>query len=172
MNDELATEEHKRAARRKFEADERRIKTERARQERENTLIQIAVDSSVGALKAYLSQLVPGDPTSIIRAKIAAGIVLGVGAVQAAFVASQPLPKFATGTMNAPETLVYTDEYGAELHTDKKGNIKDFGSSKGARIKYLEKGDKIYTASKTKRNSQQFDEFGVAECDIQLEHEK
>jgi hypothetical protein len=69
---------------------------------------------------------------------------------QAAFVASQPLPKFATGTMNAPEGLAYTDEKGAELHTDKKGNIKDFGSSKGARIKYLEEGDKIYTASKTK----------------------
>ena len=150
LNDELATEEHKRAARRKFEEDERRIKTERAKQERTNTLIQIAVDSSVGALKAYLSQLIPGDPTSIIRAKLAAGIVLGFGAVQAAFVASQPLPKFATGTMNAPEGLAYTDEKGAELHTDKKGNIKDFGSGKGARIKYLEEGDKIYTSSKTK----------------------
>lgn len=150
LNDELATEEQKRSARRKFEADERRIRTERARQERKNTLIQIGVDSSVAAVKAYFSQLIPGDPTSIIRAKIAAGIALGFGALQAAFVASQPLPKFSTGTMNAPEGLAYTDEKGAELHTDKKGNIKDFGSSKGTRIKYLEEGDKIYTASKTK----------------------
>ena len=30
------------------------------------------------------------------------------------------------------------------------GNIKDFGSNKGARYKYLEKGDKIINAIKTK----------------------
>lgn len=40
---------------------------------------------------------------------------------------------------------------GAELHTDKNGKIKDLGSSKGARLKKLEKGDKIYTASQTKK---------------------
>ena len=142
LNDELATEEHKIAARRKFEADERRIRTERARQERENTLIQIAVDTSAGVAKV-IAQTGLFSPALSIP-------IIALGLAQAAFVASQPLPKFAAGTMNAPETLAYTDEKGAELHTDKKGNIKDFGSSKGARIKYLEKGDKIYTASKTK----------------------
>ena len=142
LNDELATEEHKRAARRKFEADERRIRTERARQERENTLIQIAVDTAAGVAKV-LAQTGAVAPFVIPS-------IIALGLAQAAFVASQPLPKFATGTMNAPEGLAYTDEKGAELHTDKKGNIKDFGSSKGARIKYLEEGDKIYTASKTK----------------------
>jgi hypothetical protein len=56
---------------------------------------------------------------------------------------------FAKGTDNAPEGYAVTDEQGAELHLDKQGNIKDFGSTKGAQMKYLEKGDKIITASKT-----------------------
>jgi len=56
---------------------------------------------------------------------------------------------FAKGTDNAPEGYAVTDEQGAELHLDKNGNIKDFGSTKGAQMKYLEKGDKIITASKT-----------------------
>ena len=65
--------------------------------------------------------------------------------------ASQPIPQFAVGTQNAPEGLAWTDERGAELHTDSKGNIKDYGSNKGARLKKLSKGDKIYTASQTKK---------------------
>lgn len=56
---------------------------------------------------------------------------------------------FAKGTDNAPEGYAVTDEQGAELHLDKNGNIKDFGSTKGAQMKYLERGDKIITASKT-----------------------
>ena len=56
---------------------------------------------------------------------------------------------FAKGTDNAPEGYAVTDEQGAELHLDKNGNIKDFGSTKGAQLKYLERGDQIITASKT-----------------------
>jgi len=149
LNDELATEEHKRAARRKFEADERRIRTERAKQERENALIQIAVDAAVGVAKAHAMYL--SNPLTAPALPVVLPFILGSAAVQAAFVASQPLPKFATGTSNAPEGFAYTDEQGAELHLDKQGNIKDFGSEKGARIKYLSQGDQILNASKTKK---------------------
>ena len=151
LNDELETEEKKNAAKRKYEEKERRIKTERAKQERDNTLIRIAVDAAAAAIKAYASQLIPGDPTSIIRGKIAAGLVLSFGALQAAFVRAQKLPKYFIGTEHAPGGFAYTDEKGPEIHTDNKGNIKDFGSSKGARIKYLNQGDKIYTAEKTRQ---------------------
>ncbi len=151
LNDELETEEKKNAAKRKYEQEERRIKTERAKKERDNILIQIAVDTAAAAVKAYASQLIPGDPTSLFRGIKAAGLVISFGALQAAFVSSQKLPKFFSGVENAPEGFAYTDEKGAELHTDNRGNIKDFGSSKGARIKYLKQGDKIYTAEKTKQ---------------------
>lgn len=60
------------------------------------------------------------------------------------------LPGFYKGTENAPEGYAWTDEKGAEIHLDKHGNIKDLGSQGGARIKYLEKGDKILTAQESK----------------------
>ncbi len=52
---------------------------------------------------------------------------------------------FYKGTNNAPEGFAWTDEKGSEIHTDKQGNIKDFGSDGGARLKWLDKGDKIFT---------------------------
>ena len=82
---------------------------------------------------------------------VLAAIVGVIGAAQVALIASQPIPQFYKGTQNAPEGLAWTDEKGAELHTDSKGNIKDYGSNKGARLKKLDKGDKIYTASQTKK---------------------
>jgi len=142
LNDELATEEQKEAARKTFEEKQRKIQTERAKQERTNTLIKIAVDTAAGVAKV-LAQ------TGVV-APFVIPTIIALGAAQAAFVASQPLPKFEKGTQYAPEGWAETDENGPELHTDKKGNIKDFGSSKGARYKYLEKGDKIFTAEKTK----------------------
>lgn len=47
------------------------------------------IDTASSALKAYSSQLIPGDPTSIIRAKIAAGIATAFGLAQVAAIASQ-----------------------------------------------------------------------------------
>ena len=80
-----------------------------------------------------------------------AAIVAAIGAAQIALIASQPIPQFYKGTQNAPEGLAWTDEKGAELHTDRNGKIKDYGSNKGARLKKLDKGDKIYTATQTKK---------------------
>ena len=137
LNNDLASEEQKEAARRKFDEKERKINTEKAKQERQNNLIKIAVDTAVGVVSAF------GNPF-----KIAAIIALGLS--QAAIVASQPLPKFEKGTQNSPEGMALTDEKGAEIHTDKKGNIKDLGSNQGARKKFLEKGDKIFTAEQSK----------------------
>jgi len=59
------------------------------------------------------------------------------------------LPGFYVGTDNAPEGLAWTDEKGAEIHLDKDGNIKDFGSNAGPQLKYLTKGDKILTAGES-----------------------
>jgi len=59
------------------------------------------------------------------------------------------LPGFYKGTDDAPEGLAWTDEKGAEIHMDKDGNIKDFGTDKGAQLKYLAKGDKILTAGES-----------------------
>jgi len=72
---------------------------------------------------------------------IAVGII---GAAQIALISSQPVPQFYKGTDNAPEGWALTQERGAEVITDKKGNIKTLGNNKGAQMTYLNKGDKVY----------------------------
>lgn len=67
-----------------------------------------------------------------------------IGAAQIAMVSSQEIPQFWKGTDNAPEGLAWTQEKGAEVITDKKGNVKTYGSNKGAELTYLNKGDKVY----------------------------
>ena len=42
-------------------------------------IAQTTIDTYVGAQKAYASQLIPGDPTSPIRATIAAGVAVAAG---------------------------------------------------------------------------------------------
>jgi hypothetical protein len=54
---------------------------------------------------------------------------------------------FAKGTDDAPYTgKAIVDENGAEIHTDANGNIKSFGSGKGARFTDIVKGDRIIPA--------------------------
>ena len=59
------------------------------------------------------------------------------------------LPGFYVGTDDAPEGLAWTNEKGAEIHLDKDGNVKDFGTDAGPQLKYLTKGDKILTAGES-----------------------
>lgn len=84
-------------------------------------------------------------------------IVGAMGLAQLAMVASQKPPAFAKGTDFAPRGLAVTDEEGAEIQTDSSGRIKDLGSNKGARLKFLERGDKIIPAFRTKRILQRND---------------
>jgi len=142
LDDENASAEQKEAAKKKFDEEERRIKTEKAKQERQNALISIAMDTAVGVAKVIAQ-------TGVFSPALSIPIIL-LGAIQAAMVAAQPLPKFEMGTDNAPRGWAMTDERGSEMITDKYGNIKDLGSDKGSRYQYLEQGDKVFTASKTK----------------------
>lgn len=56
---------------------------------------------------------------------------------------------YESGTMNAPGGLSVVDEKGAELITDRRGNIKEIGTGKGARFTTLSPGDRVYTATQT-----------------------
>jgi TP901 family phage tail tape measure protein len=155
LNNDLATEEQKEAARAQFDEKERDIKTRQAKEERKNNLIKIAVDTAVGVALATANYL--SNPLTAPALALVLPLIIGTGLAQAALVASQPLPKFEKGTQNAPQGMATTDEKGAEIHTDKLGNIKDLGSNQGARNKYLEKGDKIFTADQSKNMLEGFD---------------
>jgi hypothetical protein len=67
------------------------------------------------------------------------------------------LQGFAVGTENAPEGLAKTQEKGAEIITDKHGNIKSLGSDKGTELTYLNKGDKVKTAQESASMFKSFD---------------
>ena len=143
LNSETASDEQKRIAQEKFDQQEKALRLEKAKAERDAALVSIAIDTAVGIGKAIAASPTTGGlPFS--------AIVAAIGAVQAGIVASQPLPQFYKGTENAPRGYAMTDERGAEMHLDRFGNIKDFGSDSGARMKFLEKGDVIKTASQTK----------------------
>lgn len=87
----------------------------------------------------------------------AGAVFLGaMGAAQLALVASQKMPAFWKGTQNAPEGFALVDELRPEVHTDKSGNIKSLGSSKGANVRYLERGDKIYKSHSDYINQELF----------------
>lgn len=136
LNNDLASEEQKEEARREFEEKERDIKNRKAKQERKNTLIKIAVDTAAGVAKT-LAEAGPAAPFIIPT-------IIGIGLAQAAFVSAQPLPKFAKGTENAPEGWAITQEKRPEPITDKYGNLKTMGSKGGDSLTYLQKGDKVY----------------------------
>src|SRR5690606_29966234 len=105
------TEEQKRIARRQFEEEEARIKNEKARKERENALIQIAIDTALAVTKSL--------PNFVL-----AGIVSAMGLAQAAFVASQPLPQFAEGH------LAGTHEGKAMINDANRSDYKDRKSTR------------------------------------------
>lgn len=53
------------------------------------SLAETIVSTYSSAQKAYASQLIPGDPTSVVRAQIAAGVAIAGGLARAATIASQ-----------------------------------------------------------------------------------
>lgn len=121
----------------------KRIQQQQAEQEKRLAIFNIVIDTAQAVIGALAN---PGGFAGIALA----AVMTGLGAAQIALVSSQPVPQFWKGTDNAPEGMAWTQEKGAEIITDKKGNIKSFGSNKGAQLTYLNKGDKVYTAEKSK----------------------
>lgn len=139
------------AAKQKIEEDYEKRRKEIAKREwkakQQQTIVNIAMDTAQAIMQIWAHS---PDPTGISQGLMTA-IISGIGLIQTGVVASQKMPEFWMGTDNAPEGWAKTNERGAEIHTDSKGNIKDFGTNKGTQIKYLNKGDKIYNAEQTKR---------------------
>lgn len=153
LADETATEETKKQA--KIEADrvEKEIRLKQAKAERNNVLVQIGIDTAAAVAKV-LAQ------TGIAAPFVIPGII-ALGAAQAAFVASQPLPKFKDGIENF-------DGGPAIINDQKGGNYKElvetpkgfFMTSKRNALVNLPKGSNVYSADDTRAilNSHQMSE--------------
>lgn len=129
------------AIERQYEEKKRALQMQQARQQKQMAMVQATINIAQG-ITAALSQTPP-------YSFILAALVGVLGAVQLSTIASTPLPQFYKGTSNAPEGLALTQERGAEMITDKHGNIKTLGNNKGAQLTYLNKGDKVFTADET-----------------------
>lgn len=142
--DRRAMEDEQRALREQQSQREKQIEAQKVRAEQKAASQKALINGALGATMALATQ---APPASYIMAALA----LAFGVAQSATIMSKdPVPKYFVGTDYARKGLAWTDERGAEIHTDKYGNIKDFGSSGGARLKYLNEGDKIFTAEKSK----------------------
>lgn len=122
-----------------YEEKQKELRKKQAKRDKE-AAIMTALINTAQAVVGVLAQ----EPGGLIKRSIAAAIVGAMGMAQVAAIASTPIPEFWTGTDNAPEGLAWTQERGAEVITDKKGNVKTWGHSKGATLTYLNKGDKVY----------------------------
>jgi tape measure domain-containing protein len=126
---------------RQYDEKRRAILTRQARQEKAFAIVNTIINTARGVVSA-LASTPPNVPLSI-----AIGVI---GAAQTALIASQQIPQFYKGTDNAPEGWAWTQEKGAEIITDKSGRVKDTGSNSGAKLTYLSKGDKVFTAEQSK----------------------
>lgn len=124
-----------------FEKRRKELELKQFKSKQRNAIVNIAIDTAQAAMASWAKTGFPW----------AAAAAIAMGALQTALVMSQKPPEYWTGTDDAEAGLAWTQERGAEIITDKKGNIKDFGDNKGARLTMMEKGDKVYTASETKQ---------------------
>lgn len=115
-------------------------------------------DTASASMKAYASQLIPGDPTSPIRATIAASIASAFGALQIATIASQ---KFQP---EAASTPIRTASGGAGSGGlgSRTFDFNLVGSSQGNQVAEAVQGQfdkpiKAYVVSKDITNQQQLD---------------
>lgn len=120
------------------------IEVQRAAQAEQIRLEQLKqrIELASAGLKTFTSALDDGQSpsealaTTITTTQVLTGILAN-------------LPFFARGTDAAPEGWAVVDEQGAEIIADKSGKIKDMGTGSGPRFKYLEQGDKVYTAQQS-----------------------
>ena len=119
------------------ERREKEILNREAKAKKKLAIFNIAINTA----QAIVSAL-PNIPLAIT--------IGAIGLAQGIAVASQEVPQYWKGTENAKEGWAYTQEKGAEIITDSKGNIKDMGSNDGAKLTYMKRGDKVKTAYQTK----------------------
>jgi tape measure domain-containing protein len=139
------------SAKKQIEKDYEKRRKEIEKREFESKQHQASVNIAIDTAQAIMQIWAHSpDPTGISQG-IMTGIIATLGLAQIGIVEGKKFQEYYTGTDNAQEGLAYTQERGAEIITDKKGNIKDFGDNRGARLTKMSAGDKVFTAEQTKR---------------------
>lgn len=134
-------------------------RTYREQQEEREKLIAIQkakAEQRASANKAIIGGL-QGAAMSIANMGLPLGLPFAVastamGAVMAALIMSKnPVPQYFVGRSGGKAEFALTQERGAEAIISKDGEIKTFGDNKGAQMTWLDEGDSVLTADKTKK---------------------
>jgi tape measure domain-containing protein len=131
-----------------YDKKKRQIDIREAKAKQKQTMFNIAIDIAQAIISVWAQ--VPKFDFGVSATALTAAIG-ALGAIQLGVVAAQKIPQYWRGTKNAPEGLALTNEKGAEIHTDRHGNIKDFGHNKGATLTKMDAGDIVYTAEQSRR---------------------
>ena len=123
------------------------IKRKQAMQDKAQALFNIAVNTAQAAIAS-----IAAAPLAIGALPNPAGIaslaaVIAQGAIQAAIVASRPIPEFYKGTDYSPEGLAFVGERGAELIEYPDGTQRIAAEKT---LEYLPEGTKVKTAEQTR----------------------
>lgn len=119
-------------------------KRKQAQAEKNFALFNVAISTAQGVAKSIAEWGMPFALPFI-------ALTLVQGAIQAAVIASRPIPKFKYGTDNSPEGFAIVDEEGPELIIDSKGRLKEVGGDQGPRYTYLERGSKVVPHGRSKQ---------------------
>jgi hypothetical protein len=138
----------------KYAQKQNEIKVKQAKAEKVAALFRVAVDLATAVAKISLNAAaLASNPLTLFAVPIALAqipIAIIAAAIQAAFIAAQPLPKFRHGTKHSPEGYAIVDEAGPELIIDPSGRLKEIGGDQGPRITHLQYGSKVIPAPETK----------------------
>jgi len=135
------SEEAKNKIEEEYESRRRAIALRESKAKKQQAIFNIAIDTAQAVMATLGKTGFAGTPLAII--------IAAIGAAQIAAVSAQKIPEYWKGTDSAVGGLAYTQERGAEIITDKHGKVKTFGSTKGAQLTMMEKGDKVYTAQES-----------------------
>lgn len=161
MEDRNALEDEARVLKEQQEQREKMLQAQKLRAEQKAQAQQTLIDGASGAVKAIATY----GPTPVGWGAAAASVAFS--ALQYALIMSKnPVPQYFKGRKGGKKEIAWTQERGAEIITDKHGNIKTLGTNKGATLTQLEQGDTVYTAEQSKNILKNIPQPPIAGDDI------
>lgn len=137
--------------------DEARVYREQQEQREKMIAMQKAKAMQRASAQQAIIGGLEGAAESIAKLGLPAGIPfaaasVAMGALMAGLIMSKnPVPQYFVGRKGGKAEFALTQERGAEAIISKEGEIKTFGDNKGAQMTWLDEGDSVLTASKTKQ---------------------
>ena len=157
LEERNAIEDEMRVLREQQMAREKSIEAQKAKAQQKANAAQAIINGLLAATQTLANM---GVPAGIPFAATAAGL----GVLNAALIMAQdPVPKYFKGRDGGDAEWAFTQERGREIITDKSGNIKSLGESGGAKLTWLEKGDKVLTATQTQRALKEVGKVGIGD---------